>query len=174
MGLSEPSRGIRRESQVDMDYYRPESPGPERTKNKTLKFLTRGFGCLLILAALAAFFVGKFYLSLKGPNRVVQNHLEAINSGDFELAYTQFSIRYKTTTTFGEFRTDLRNFSSLLPYRSYHLSRVEVSGANAVVEGTVTGRDGSIFPVYYELIREKDKWRIKTFQWTFPGARISV
>ncbi|HET6266342.1 MAG TPA: DUF4864 domain-containing protein [Acidobacteriota bacterium] len=154
-----------------MDYYRPESPGPERSKNKTLKYF---FGCFLILAGLAAFFAGKFYSTLKGPNRVVKKHLEAINSGDFELAYTQFSSRYKTTTTLGEFRTDLRSFAPLLPYKSYHLSRVEVNGANAIVEGTVTGRDGSIFPVHYELIREKDKWRIKTFQWTSPGARIAV
>ncbi len=105
---------------------------------------------------------------------MLEDHIRAINQSNYELAYTYFAEDLKEDFSLQEFREELERFSSLLPSRNSSFSHVTVVNNKATIEGTLTGRDGAIFPVRYELIREQGVWRISNYQWTSPGERIYV
>ena len=139
-----------------------------------LKFVGIGAGCLLIIAAVGAFLISRFYFYTRGPIRMIDEHIEAINAGNYRLAYGYFSEDLQEEISYQEFRENLEEFSSLLPSRESSFSNVNIVNDKASVEGTLTGRDGAIFPVEYELIKEKGVWRISTYHWISPGERIQV
>lgn len=133
-----------------------------------------GFGCLFVIAAIIAFVFTRFSGFAEGPSRTVRHHLSSINQGNVQTAYTDFTSDYKRRHPMDEFRKDLTLFSDQLPCRNSHVSRVSVANGKAEVGGTLTGRDGSLFPIQYELIREKGEWKIQSYHWEFPGAQQSI
>ena len=139
-----------------------------------LKMIGVGAGCLLLITGVGAFLVSRFYFYMRAPTRMLDAHVQAINSGNYQLAYTHFSDDLKQDISFDEFREDLERFSSVLPSVNSSFSHVNVVNNKASIEGTLTGRDGAIFPVEYELTREKGVWKITTYHWTLPGERIRI
>jgi len=156
-----------------MEYYQPQ-PLPPKKDNTWIKVIVAGVGCLSLLIGISAFLVSKFYFSMRAPTRAIEEHIRAINTGNFELAYTQFSESFKRETSYRQFRQQMEEFSSLLPSQDSSFRDVHIVNDKASVEGTLTGRDGAIFPVQYELIKEKGVWKISMYQWTSPGDRIKV
>jgi hypothetical protein len=156
-----------------MEYYQPP-PLPQKKDHTLLKILAAGIGCLVLVSGIAAFLLYRFYFYARGPSKMLEDHIRAINEGNYELAYTHFTEDLKEDVSLREFREQLDEFSSLLPTRDTSFSHVKIVNKKAAVEGTMTGRDGSIFPVQYELIQEKGVWKISNYQWTSPGERIFV
>jgi uncharacterized protein DUF4864 len=156
-----------------MEYYQPQ-PLPPKKDSTWLKVIVAGIGCFALLIGIGAFVASKFYFSMRAPTRTIQEHLSAINEGNFELAYTKFSESYKRENSFQKFRDDMEEFSSLLPAEKSSFGNISIVNDHASVEGTLTGRDGAIFPVQYELMKENGVWRITKFHWTSPGERIRV
>lgn len=146
----------------------------ENKNHSLLKIIGVGAGCFVLFAAISAFLITRVYSYLRSPTRMLQNHIGAINDGNYESAYQHFSQDFKRDVSYQDFREDLEEFSSLLPSLDSSFSRVKIVNDRASVEGTLTGRDGAIFPVVYELVREKGVWKISTYVWTSPGERIRV
>jgi len=157
-----------------MEYYSPQPSEPEKKDRALWNILFAGCGCLILIGVISVFFFGKFFTSMRGPSRVVHSQLRAINNGDFAQAYTLFSKQFKKDITQQRFRQDMEPFVSLLPYKEENLSRTSVENNKAIVEGTLTGRDGAIIPVTYQLIQEGGNWKIQSYQWTLPGNRQSI
>ncbi|HSP07601.1 MAG TPA: hypothetical protein VLR94_10510 [Acidobacteriota bacterium] len=157
-----------------MDYYLPEPPPNER-KNHTLRnMVIGGFGCLFLIGAVVAFILMRFSGFAEGPTRAVRHHLNSINQGNIHTAYSDFTTDYKKHHTMDDFQKELSLFADQLPCRTSHFSRVNVVNEKAEVGGTLTGRDGSLFPVEYQLIREKGEWKIQTYHWEPPGEQQSI
>ena len=154
-----------------MEYYQPT---PEKKDHTLLKALAAGLGCLLLIAGIGGLLVYRFYFHMRGPTRMLEDHLQAINQGNYELAYTHFTEDLTEEISLQDFREQLEEFSSLLPSRDSSFSDVKVVNNKATVDGTLTGRDGAIFPVQYELMKQQGVWKISNFQWTSPGERIFV
>jgi hypothetical protein len=154
-----------------MDDYRPISG---KKDHSLLKIVGIGAGCLLLIGGIGAFFISRFYFYMRGPTKMLNDHIQAINSGNYEAAYLHFSQDLKRDTSYQDFRLDLEEFSSLLPSQDSTFSDVKILNNKATVEGTMTGRDGAIFPIAYVLIKEKGVWKISTYHWTSPGERIRV
>ena len=133
-----------------MEYYQPQ-PLPPKKDNTWIKVIVAGIGCFSLVIGIAAFLVSKFYLSMRAPTRTIEEHLAAINEGNFELAYTKFSESYRRENSFQKFRDDMEEFSSLLPSEKSNFGNISIINDKALIEGTLTGRDGAIFPVHYEL-----------------------
>ena len=155
-----------------MEYYQP--PQLPRKDNTLIKVLIAGAGCLSLIIGIGAFLISKFYFSVRAPARTIEEHIHAINEGNFELAYAQFTEDFRRDTSYREFCAQMEEFSSLLPSLDSSFQEVKIVNGKASVEGTLTGRDGAIFPVQYELIKLKGVWRISKYQWTSPGDRIKV
>jgi hypothetical protein len=145
-----------------------------KNSHSALKLIGAGAGCLLLVVGVGAFLLSRFYFYMRGPTRMIDDHIDAINTGNYELAYTHFSEDLKRDVSYQNFKEDLDGFSSMLPTRSSDFSKISVRDDRASVEGTLTGRDWAIFPVQYELIREKGVWKIVTYHWISPGERIRI
>lgn len=157
-----------------MEYYRPESPALEKKEFSVFRLTLLGIGCFLVMALAGYFLAGRVRDQLRGPERVVQAHIEAINTGDFQRAYHDFTLQYRNTVSFNAFHSSFGDFIAHIPSQRISLNRVEVSNRNAIVEGLLTGRDGAIVPIHYELIKENGKWRIRRYEWTRPGDLIAL
>jgi Domain of unknown function (DUF4864) len=142
--------------------------------NTILKIILAGAGCLVLVIGIGAFIVSKFYLHMHGPTKTVEEHIRAINHGNYELAYTHFSRDLKEDISYQDFRNQLEGFSSLLPSQQSSFPNVKIVNNKATVEGMLVGKDGAIFPVQYELIKEKGTWKISMYRWISPGDRIRV
>src|SRR3990172_1621566 len=108
-----------------MEYHRPARSESESKDRTLIRILLAGLGCLFLVAAVVAFLFGRFLFSVRGPNRVVQTHLEALNNGNFEKAYGYFDVKFRQDTSLKQFRKEMDEFSSLLPFRESTLNRVE-------------------------------------------------
>lgn len=156
-----------------MDYYIPQQPVPR--KDQTFRnMVLGGFGCLFLTAAVVTLVILRFTSFAGRPSRIVQHHLNSINQGSLHTAYEDFTLDYKKHHTMQDFQKDLAIFSDQLPCRSSHFSRVDVSDGKAEVGGTLTGRDGSLFPMEYLLIREKGGWKIQSYHWEPPGNQQAI
>ena len=157
---------------MEFDHSPPQlQPKKEST---LIRVLLAGCGCLVLIAIVVALFFGKMWGFTRGPSRTVEQHLKAINSDNFATAYNHFSKSYRRETSYEKFRSQIENFSSLLPYASVSLNKVNVANNNASVDGTLTGKDGAIFPIHYELVREEGDWKISGYEWTSPGERQTI
>jgi len=151
-----------------MDY---ESQSKDRT---LIKLVVGGIGCLFVIGIIVAVIFGKFVFAVRAPNRTVETHLKALNDGNYEQAYKYFAPTFRQDTSLNDFRAQVQEFSTLLPFRDTTLNRIQVVNEKAVVDGVITGKDGSIFPVHYELLKGKDGWKITDYRWTQPGETITL
>lgn len=152
-----------------MEYYRPPEPQPERKDRTLIGVLLTGCGCLTIIGILVVIGAGKFFSAVRGPGRIVRSQIEAINIGNYQLAYSYFSSEYRKTHSLGEFRNELQDFSTLFPAQKVELNQTNIKNNRALVGGTMVSKDGAIVPVHYELLKEKGQWRVQTYHWTAPG-----
>ncbi len=153
-----------------MEYYRPpDSNLPEKKDNTLLRLVFAGCGCLVLIGVLFGLFAGRIMQTLTGPERVVKAHLQAVGRGNYLEAYSMLSARCRSRMTFQQFRDQVEPFRALLPYRDFELSSMAIKNHQAATGGKVVGRDGSIFPITYFLIREHGQWRVDRFEWVLPG-----
>jgi hypothetical protein len=157
---------------MEFDHSPPQlQPKKEST---LLRVLLAGCGCLILIAIVVALFFGKMWGFTRGPSRAVEQHLKAINTYNFTGAYNHFSKSYRHETSYEQFRRQIDNFSTVLPYSNISLNKVNVTNNRADVDGTMTGKDGAIIPIHYELVQEEGGWKITDYEWTSPGERQTI
>lgn len=157
-----------------MEYYRPETLPPDKKESHAVRSIFQGIGCFVVMAFIGTLIAGRFPDWFRTPERIVEAHIEAIGNGDFHRAYHDFTVQYRNNVSFEAFHASFGEFVDQIPCRKINLDHVEENKGKAVVEGVLTGRDGAIFPVHYELIKEQGKWRITSFEWTQPGELTPI
>lgn len=155
--------------------YNPPPPPPPVQKDRTLlNVLLAGCGCLLVIGIIAGLLFGRFFSFTSQPKKVIQNQIDAINEGNLRLAYSYFSAGYQQNQLLSGFQDKLREFAPMIPIKEVNLSSVKIRNNRASIYGTLSGNNGIIFPVHYELIREKEDWKIIDYEWTAPGDLLAV
>lgn len=157
-----------------MDYYSQPPEAPVKKDRTLLNVLLAGCGCLVVIGIVAGLFFGRFFSFANQPKKTIQNQIDAINEDNYRLAYSYFSTGYQRSVSLPAFREKLREFVPFLPIKEVNLNSVNIRNNRASIEGTLGGSNGVIFPIHYELIREKEEWRVIVFEWTQPGDLLAV
>ncbi len=157
---------------VEANYPQPE-PGQSKD-SALLKLVIAGCGCLILIVVLFAFFAGKLFFRVMDPPRVVKAQIKALNDGEFNDAYSYFSVEYRKKHALSTFKAEIDAFSDVLPIEHDSLNRVTVENNKAVIDGMLTGHNGLVFPVHYTLIREKREWKIDEYNWEPPGQQQTI
>jgi len=152
----------------------PQYSLPPKAPHNPPSYTLVASGCLVLIAAIAVFLFLRISGTANGPSRAVRDHLTAINRGDVDTAYDSFTQEYRRTHPREVFRHELYEFADQLPCRRSRFTNVSVHDDEAEVGGTLTGRNGALFPIRYELIREKGKWKIRAYHWEPPGDQQRI
>ncbi len=152
----------------------PQAPIEPEKDRTLLNLLLAGCGCLFLIAAALVFLFARTFVFTKAPAGVVKAHLDAINRENYALAYSHFTLDYRKDTSLEDFRRQIAPFTTLLPYREVNLNNIRIANNSSSIDGLLTGRDGSLFPVRYELIRDQGIWRIVSFEWISPGDKQTI
>lgn len=123
------------------------------------------FLCLTIsgIAALFGFGVFNFYSALSAPVGPIKGQLKAINNGDYEAAYTYCSKGFKGETSYDDFVGIIKENPQTFKSKSSSFNQVNIKNGVATVSGTITGKDGTVTHMVYQLVKEEGKWKILNF-----------
>jgi Domain of unknown function (DUF4864) len=92
---------------------------------------------------------------------VVNEQLGDLRRENFPAAYGQASHEIQERFTVEQFATMVRaDYPGFLQVNQAEYGPVEARGNHAAIRVYLIGRDGQVMPCLYQLVREKDAWRI--------------
>ncbi len=117
-------------------------------------------GVLVFLAAV----LGLVFVATSGPVEAVERHLSLVARGDLRTAYAEATDGFKGQVTFERFAQLVEAYPILKKNSATWTSR-SINGDEAVIEGTLTGPDGTTrSKAEYHLAKGADgTWRVMGF-----------
>lgn len=127
---------------------------------------------VLLFSALIGVGIYLFYQKLSAPVGTIKQQLQAINDGKLEDAYRKYtSSAFKKKTSFEDFSNLVNSNPQIFKSKASSFNQVNIENDQATVSGTVTGQDGSVTPMTYNLVFEKEKWLILGFRQGADSSR---
>ena len=119
--------------------------------------------CLLgVLGGAGGYF---FYRGVSAPVSPIKAQLEALNKGDVQGAYNDYTSKvFKDKTSYDEYVEFIDKYPHIFESKSSSFTNVEIKNGEALVAGTITGKDGTKTKMAYKLVKENDKWLIYGFE----------
>ncbi|MCL6482147.1 MAG: DUF4864 domain-containing protein [Firmicutes bacterium] len=109
------------------------------------------------------------------PARVVRQHLEALNRGDFRAAYALFSESYRERIAFETYHAMVAEHRAVFTTRRVEFEAQRQSGMRAVLTTRVLAADGGRYLARFSLVREAGRWWIDDIRWSAePRNRRSI
>ena len=153
----------------------PESAAPaspdQPVKKSGRKWWVLGIAIVLFLclavgavAALIGFGAVSLYSNITEPVGPIKQQLEATNGDDLKLAYTYCSNGFKAETSYDEFVSIVENNPQVFKSETSSFNEVNIKNGVATVQGKVTGKDGTVTPMTFQLVKENGKWKILNFK----------
>lgn len=91
----------------------------------------------------------------------IQGLMQAIQKRELRKGYDIYSSKdFKLNTSFQEFEQFVRDNPSFSDYTSFKLNNLSFDNNIATFSGTLTTKDGTTYPVEYDLIEEEGAWKI--------------
>ncbi|RJQ53006.1 MAG: DUF4864 domain-containing protein [Actinobacteria bacterium] len=145
------------------------APPPELPQKSNKKWWFIGCGCLLLLciavAVVGAFLGYGIFRAVASPVEPIKGQLEALNEGDVQKAYYQYTSRgFQQETSLEQFQRIVEENPDIFKSRSSSFRSVSIENDTATVRGTITGRDGTVSEMEYGLVKENGEWKIQRFQ----------
>lgn len=124
---------------------------------------------LLIVCFLAAVVFGTIayfsYKAVSAPVDPIKKQLEAINNGDVKRAYEKYtSSEFKKQTSLNQFEQVVEDNPQIFKSKSSSFTNINIKNDEAIVEGTITGKDGTVAKMAYKVVKEEGKWLIFGFE----------
>lgn len=128
------------------------------------------FLCLIAggIAALFGFGVFSFYSSVSAPVGPIKDQLKALNNNDFKTAYDYCSNEFKNETSYDDLVGIAKGNPQIFKSKSSSFNEVNIKNGVATVSGTITGKDGTVTPMVYQLVKENGVWKILNFRKGYP------
>jgi len=146
------------------------APPPDKKGRHPAVWVAAGCGgCLLAVILFAAAIAGGLYYVTQGAAQGVEEHLQALRSGDRVAAYGTLSESYQARLTQQDFELLLIEHPSLGTNQSSSFSDRSVDNDTARLSGTLTSQSGGVEPVVFELVKERGAWRISDIRFEPPS-----
>lgn len=154
----------------------PPAPAPAPPKKSNKKWWFIGCGCLLIACILvvsaAALFTGligggvfSLYKAISEPVKPIKAQLDAVNSGDVEKAYNDYTTQaFKNATSLDQFKQMVDQNPAIFKSKSSSFTNVNIKNGVATITGTITGQDGTVTAMEYTCVNEGGEWKIQSFK----------
>lgn len=163
----------------------PAAPGPREeiarlARAQTLRRLKRLliFGCALFTLTIWLLVrlenPGKLSPFAPGPARIIRQHLEALNRGEFREAYLLFSQHYRDQVSFELYHELVVTHSAMFRTRIVSVRQQETSGNRIVLETRVLASDGERYVARFTLVRVENRWWIDDLRWGADTDRRNV
>lgn len=152
----------------------PPPPAVEQVppKKKSKKWWFIGCGCLLVLciavvaaAALLGWGGMTFFQAIQAPVGPIKGQLDALNAGDVQKAYKDYTSNgFQGATSLEEFTKIVEDNPGIFKSKSSSFNNVKINNGIATVEGTVVGQDGTVTEMTYKCVEEGGAWKIQMFE----------
>jgi len=139
------------------------------TGKKVLVGCAIAVGVFLIgIAAIIALAI----FATKGIAETAEQQLAALRSGDMAKAYSYTSQEFQNASSLEKFKDFINTVLALKDNESSFFSSRKIEGDTGILEGTLKSKDGAVTPVVYQMVKEKDEWKILNIQVTPAGGEI--
>lgn len=108
----------------------------------------------------------------KGIAETAEQQLAALRAGDLAKAYSYTSQEFQNATSLEKFKDFVNTVLALKDNESSSFSNRKIEEDTGILEGTLKSKDGAVTPVIYQMVKEKDQWKILNIQVTPPGGSI--
>ena len=149
-------------------------------REKSLRRLKRLliFGCALFTVLIWLFVrpenPGVLSLFAPGPARVVRQHFQALNRGEFREAYLLFSKHYRDDVSFELYHKLVVTHAEMFRTRAFSVSHQESSGDRIVLDTRVLASDGERYVARFTLVRLENRWWIDDLHWSPDMSRRNM
>lgn len=110
-----------------------------------------------------------FSLPTAGLSGPVKEQLEAIRIEDNATAYSYTSVAFQKATSLDAFVRFINEYSGLRNNDGIKINKREIKHGLGIVKATLISRSGMETPVIYQLVDEKDRWKIESIIITPQG-----
>ena len=110
-----------------------------------------------------------FSLPTAGLSGPVKEQLEAIRMEDNATAYSYTSVAFQKATSLDAFVRFINEYSGLRNNDGIKINKREIKNGLGIVKATLISRSGMETPVIYQLVDEKDRWKIESIIITPQG-----
>lgn len=133
-----------------------------------------GIFAMMIAAGLfyGMLIVGGVIVATNNITDVVLSQLDAMQKGDYELAYSYTSPAFQEVTSLGVFEEFVKEVPAMRDNVNASFPTRQIHNSQGLLKGTITAKDGSVTPVKYLLVYENGQWKILGIQIGRPSAGI--
>ncbi len=157
----------------DVESEVPQSTQSMRKRSPMFLALAGGAGCVLLVALLGV--AVYFFFKTLGKEEVesVNAQLTALRNNDIDRAYSYCSLEFQKVTSREDFIGLVESYPILKSAKDFSSSdRQKQASGTTILKGTITGEDGSKLPAEYQLVREKEKWKIQFVRFSPAGIQV--
>lgn len=120
---------------------------------------------LLVILAFVLFFSLIFITTLfatSGLTDTARHQLSALHNHDYQKAYSYTSVEFKKNTSLDQFVEFVHSFPALEDNKDSTFSNRSIDAVSGVgtISGTLEANDGTTVSVSYQLVKEKNVWKI--------------
>lgn len=113
-------------------------------------------GFVVVIAAIV-------WIALSATSGLVEpidRQLAALKSGNVDAAYAETSDGFRQATSLEQFGTFVQQYPILKDYASYSFSSRSFENNVGKVSGTLTASAGAVTTIDYQMVYERETWKI--------------
>ncbi|HEX9759935.1 MAG TPA: DUF4864 domain-containing protein, partial [Candidatus Acidoferrales bacterium] len=107
----------------------------------------------------------------RGPSRVIENYLQALNRGELRTAYNLFSPTYRGQVSFEVYHELIVTHRRMFLTREAKLQSREIGGERTVVDTRLVSTGGERYVARFTLVRLDGRWWIDDLRWSSAPTR---
>lgn len=145
----------------------PESPSSFKTIEK--KKMPFWFKLLITLTVLSLIGVTAGILFTERLVDVVDHHLNALQKGNIQQAYQDYtSNEFQSTTSLDQFTRFIENYPVFLNNQSSLFTERSFENRIGILKGNLTAQDKTQTPIEYRVVKEGKRWKILSIRLLKP------